>query len=194
MLLPLTKVLVLLVLAVEYASPPSDAARPAKAEKKRPVVEPVVVAMLANADGTLNALHFAGSKAIEVQPETNPARLQAYIRKHPKRFVGYQKAKKVDQQKMQRRAGRQIGEDRAYAQLAKQASSYVRQERKRIGEKAAAKAEFTLKIQFSYHLRWRYLMRAMEVCQSRKRTKTGKPVGEDLITNVEFIRPAPPRN
>lgn len=167
--------------------------RPDPDPKKKVSIEPVVITMKVGAGGVLEAVQFAGNPAMSPQPITDGGVVKKFIADNPKEFEGYDKAGGADKAAMEAKAARRAGEEALFEELRQQVAKYVIQQRDIIQDKEKLEKELKAKIQFDYGLPYRYLVEATSACRARNKDENGQPIRrEDLIKNVEFIRPAPP--
>lgn len=169
--------------------------RPDPDPKKKVSIEPVVISLQANDDGTLNAVQFAGNPAMQPEPVTDGATIAKFIEDNSKEFPNYDKASGGEKAAIEARAARRAGEEQLFEALRQEVAKYVIQQRDIIQDKEKLEKELKAKIQFSYNLQYRYLVEATSACRARNKDANGQPIRrEDLIKNVEFIRPAPPES
>lgn len=150
------------------------------ADPKDVSIAPYQVQLIANADGTLRQLQFGG-QARAPHPETSASEIDTYIKLH--------EGEKLTQQE----AARRIGEDRLFQQLNKAVADFVREQRREITDKKKLEKELKAKIGFDYKIDYRYLTKAVSACRGRMVTADGEQRREELIKNVEFVRPGSPK-
>lgn len=143
-------------------------------------ISPYDVSMVANADGTLRQLQFGGQPRAP-RPETDPAVVDQYIALHSEEELSRQEA------------ARRIGEDRLFNDLNSSVAEFVRSQRRQIDDRKKLEEELKAKIAFDYGLHHRYLIKAISACRGRMVGSGEEQRREELIKNVEFVRPAPPK-
>ncbi|MFQ5734442.1 MAG: ExbD/TolR family protein [Planctomycetaceae bacterium] len=144
-------------------------------------IPPLKITMDANADGSLRALQIGRNPAQRPIPETNPDAIRTYIKL------------KEDELLSSEQAARRIGEDRLFQQLNEFVAKYVRDQLLQAEDKEKARDEMKAKISFAYNLQQRYVINATSACRGRMRYSDKEERREELIKNIEFVRPARPK-
>lgn len=165
--------------------------RPDPNPKEKVSIDPVVILMKVSDDNkTLAAVQFGGNPPMTPQPVSDAQAIKKFMEDNPKEFpVPYAKAGNEDKARASRRAGEEI----LFEALRQEVAKFVIQQRDLINDKDKLEKELKAKIQFDYYLPQRYVVEATSACRARDRNASGQKIRrEDLIKNIEFIRPARP--
>jgi biopolymer transport protein ExbD len=152
---------------------------PTKQEVK---IQPLVIEMRANPDGSLKSLQF-GSNPPQTPPlNATAGEIDTYIKQNDKDQLSREKARA------------RIGEDKLFDRLNQAVAKYVEEQVKLQPDTRKLEKELKAKIQFQYSLHHRYLIKATSACRGRMRIVAGEERPQDLIKNIEFVRPAQPKS
>ena len=145
-------------------------------------IQPLVVKMTANADGTLAALQLGNNPARRPPTNATADEIDIYIDRNSKVQLSRNQART------------RIGEDKLFKQLNTAVAKFVRDQANLQPDRRKLEKELKAKISFAYKLHHRYLIKATSACRGRMRIVEGEDRPEDLIKNIEFVRPAPPKS
>ena len=141
-------------------------------------INPLVIRMAANADGSLKALQLGGNTAWKPVASVDSTEIENYRKLNE----GYNLTAE--------QAAIRIGEDRVFAKLNTKVSEYVKQQLSAAEDKEKAKEDMKAKISFAYNLQQRYVIKATSACRGRMNYAGEESRREELIKNIEFVRPA----
>lgn len=153
--------------------------RPAPDPNQQVQLQPQVIEMRANADGTLNYINYGGLKYTPA-PETDAGKVATYIKLNEKEDLTPEQA------------ARRLGEDKEFAKINRKIADYVKEQSQGDIDKAKLDEEMKAKIQFDYNLQHRYLIKATSACRGSVKVVDQREVTVDLIKNIEFVRAARP--
>ena len=166
--------------------------KPQQSKPTDATIDPVVITMAANDDGTLNAVQFGGNQAMAPSPSSDPEKIQKFIEDNKQEFPGYDKMSASEKEEARRKAAMRVGEEALFKDLNAKIDKFVDSQKAIIDDPEKLEKELKAKISFSYGLHYRYLIKATSACRGIYVIQDDKRVRKDLIKNIEFIRPATP--
>lgn len=155
--------------------------KPAPNPKVDVVIPPLEITMTHKPDGSLASLKFGNNPALKPPLNASASEIETYIKLNERELLNTEQARV------------RIGEDRLFTRLNEAVAKYVREQANLQPDKAKLEKELKAKISFSYNLQHRYLIKATSACRGRMRIVNGEERPEELIKNIEFVRPAPPK-
>jgi biopolymer transport protein ExbD len=144
-------------------------------------IQPLVINMANNTDGSLAALQIGNNPALKPPTNATAAEIDTYIKLNEKELLSREQARQ------------RIGEDKLFTRLNEAVAKYVREQAALQPDRQKLEKELKAKIQFTYNLNHRYLIKATSACRGRMRIVNGEERPEELIKNIEFVRPAAPK-
>jgi biopolymer transport protein ExbD len=155
--------------------------KPTADPKQDVTIPPLVITMTNNADGSLAALQVGSNPARKPPLNASPGEIETYIKLNERDLLSPEQARA------------RIGEDKLFADLNKAVAKYVRDQAALQPDKQKLEKELKATISFNYNLNHRYLIKATSACRGRMRIVDGQERPEELIKNIEFKRPSPPK-
>jgi len=155
--------------------------KPAPDVKNEAVIDPLLVRLNANPDGTLRSLQIGPDpeSALRPVPATNEQAVRDYMKLNEKEQLSYSQA------------AMRLGEERLFEMLNDKAKEHRLEAVKRQPDKKKLEEQLKAKIEFDYNLNHRYLIEATSACRGEV-VEGGKKPPKELIKNIEFVRPARP--
>jgi Biopolymer transport protein ExbD/TolR len=143
-------------------------------------IQPLDIHMRTRPDGSLASLQFGVNPALKPPLNATPVEIDTYIKLNESELLNREQARA------------RIGEDKLFTRLNDAVAKYVHDQSALQPDKVKLEKELKAKITFDYNLNHRYLIKATSACRGRMRIVGGEERPEELIKNIEFVRPAEP--
>jgi len=152
------------------------------ADPKDVAIQPLEIRMTNKADGSLASLQFGNNAALKPPLNATPAEIDTYIKLNEAELLNREQARQ------------RIGEDKLFKRLNDAVARYVRDQAALQPDRTKLEKELKAKIKFDYNVNHRYLIKATSACRGRMRIVNGEERPEELIKNIEFEKPPPPKS